>query len=123
MVRIFKAQVHGLNAVQPHIWGDNKAVYYIKLGRLILSRVVGPVQQAAGGGGAVIGPDAVLRQEAVIQAAGYPELGVNVGIIFEAAGKNLVKVPAGDDIVAFFIFTLYEIPSCFVWAILPSPSS
>lgn len=71
----FKAQVHGLNAVQPHIWGDNKAVYYIKLGRLILSRVVGPVQQAAGGGGAVIGPDAVLRQEAVIQAAGIQSSG------------------------------------------------
>ena len=74
-----------------------------------IARIIGLVQQAAGGGAGVIGEVPALGKKAVVQNTGGPERGIEDRIGLETAGEGLVEIAAGDDIVALLIFALNEL--------------
>ena len=109
VVGVFKAEVNGLNAHCLHIRGHDEAVDDIVLGVYLVAFVIGLIEQAAGRNAQVVLELKALRQQVVIKLSGQPLLLMGVRVSLKRAGEALVKVSAGDDVVALTVLALYKL--------------
>ena len=93
MVGVSKAEIQSCDLLQLNIEGEDETVDHIVLRVGGIARIIGLVQQAAGGGAGVIGEVPALGKKAVIQNPGGPERGIEDRIGLETAGEGLVESP------------------------------
>lgn len=110
VVGVFKAEVGAGHAFKLHVRGEDKPVNYVILGVLDIGGVIRLIQKTAGGRFKVMGKlPALAGEHGIVQNAGRPKLGVLIGECVQPAGENLIKISAGNDIVALFVFRFYKL--------------
>ena len=105
MVGIAKAFVDSCSGKKLHIRRNYKSIYKIMLSCFAFG-VIGLVVKTAGGNGIVKNKAPAVGKNIILKNAGNPKRGVFNRIFIGNAGESLVKISAGNYIVAFFILRL-----------------
>ena len=106
VVGVYEALVECVDGKKLHIRGEDKSVDDIVLGIICIGGIIRLVEQTAARSFKVVCKRPALGHDVVGNNARLPVFLVRVGEGVKSAGEDLVKVAAGNDIVALLVFAL-----------------